>query len=69
MHLKVFLKLKKNSKNALFWANICKKTKKTHWAGLKKNGFFQACLAGVQVSGILHHAQPSLRLSLIQAHI
>jgi hypothetical protein len=29
MHLKVFLKLKKNPKNSLFWANICKKNQKT----------------------------------------
>jgi hypothetical protein len=38
MHLKVFVKLKKNSKNPLVWAKKPKKTKKKkpkkkHWAG------------------------------------
>jgi hypothetical protein len=44
MHIKVFVKLKKNPKNPRVWAKNPKKpkqTKKTHWAGLKKKpGFF-----------------------------
>ncbi len=53
MHLKVFVKLKKNPKNPLVWAKKPKKnqktqknpkkTKKTHWAVFffKNPGFFQ----------------------------
>jgi hypothetical protein len=55
MHLKVFVKLKKNLKTPLVWAKNPKnpkknkktqKTQKKHWAGFKKRnlGFFQPCL-------------------------
>ncbi len=45
MHLKVFVKLKKNLKTLSSGQKNPKKPKKNHWAGFfkKKPGFFQPC--------------------------
>jgi hypothetical protein len=60
MHLRVFLKLKKNPENSLFWANIFKKnpkkqkkTKKNKknplgWVIKKKTGFLPTLLTASQ---------------------